>query len=327
MVAKRSLRKQRKRKRKKRLFIALIFLLFITSLSYVGYEYMMGKQESQNKVSGDEGSEVSLSDMSSKYKDEFKGVDNNDGKTNVLVLGVDQRENETPRSDTIMIAQYDENGETAKVASLMRDMYVNIPGHGYNKLNAAFAFGGPELMRQTIKENFGVDVEYYAIVDFNGFTQIVDTLAPNGVEVNIEKNMQYKAGDTNIDLKQGTQSLDGEELLGYARYRSDSQGDFGRVERQQKVIKLLKDELVSFSGVMKAPRLMGTLQPYVDTNIGSGKYLNLGKDFIFNPVNNIDTFNLPTEDNVWNARMPYPVGLVLQHDEQKSAEDLQEFLQ
>ncbi|WP_082234656.1 LCP family protein [Halobacillus massiliensis] len=326
MVAERSLRKQRKRKRKKRLFLAIIFLFFITSLSYVGYEYMMGKQESQSKVSGDDGSDDSLSEMSSKYKDEFKGVDNNDGKTNVLVLGVDQRDDETPRSDTIMIAQYDEEGQRAKVVSLMRDLYVSIPGHGYNKLNAAFAFGGPELMRQTIKENFGIDVEYYSIIDFDGFTHIVDTLAPSGVEVDIEKDMQYKASDTNINLKQGTQTLNGEELLGYARFRSDSRGDFARVERQQKVITLLKEELVSFNGVMKAPRLLGTLQPYVDTNVGSGKFLDLGKEVLFNGVDNIETFSLPTEDNVWNARMPYPVGLVLQHDEQQSAEEVQEFL-
>ncbi|GGF15502.1 transcriptional regulator [Halobacillus andaensis] len=325
MSEQRSLRTRRKRKRKKRFFIAIIFLMFITAISYTGYEYMMGKQESQGRVSGDDGSDIKLDDISSKYKDEFKGVDNNDGKTNVLLLGVDQRSDETPRSDTIMIAQYDENGEKAKVASLMRDLYVNIPGHGYNKINAAFAIGGPELMRQTIKENFGIDVEYYSIIDFDGFTHIVDTLAPNGVEVDVEKDMQYKASDTNIDLKQGTHDLNGEELLGYARYRSDSKGDFARVERQQEVIKLLKDEAVSLNGVMKAPRLIGTLQPYIDTNVGSGKILDLGKDLLFNPVNDIETFSLPTDDNVRNERVDYPIGLVLAHDEEKSAQDIQEF--
>ncbi|WP_431800170.1 LCP family protein [Halobacillus andaensis] len=326
MSERRSLRTRRKRKRKKRFFIAIIFLMLITTLSYTGYEYMMGKQESQGRVSGDDGSDYTLDEISSKYKDEFKGVDNNDGKTNVLLLGVDQRNDETPRSDTIMVAQYDEDGNKAKVASIMRDMYVDIPGHGYNKINAAFALGGPELMRQTIKENFGIDVEYYSIIDFDGFTHIVDTLAPDGVEVDIEKDMQYKAADTNIDLKEGTHDLNGEELLGYARYRSDSKGDFARVERQQEVIKLLKEEAVSINGVMKAPRLLGTLQPYIDTNVGSGKVLGLSKDMIFNPVNDIETFSLPTDDNVWNERVEYPIGLVLAHDEQQSAEAIQEFL-
>ncbi|MFC7062789.1 LCP family protein [Halobacillus seohaensis] len=326
MAAKRSLRTRRKRKRKKRIFIAIIFLMFITVLSYTGYEYMMGKQESQGKVSGDDGSNVTLDETSSKYKDEFNGVSNNNGKTNVLLLGVDQRDDETSRSDTIMIAQYDENGDTAKLASIMRDTYVEIPGHGDNKINAAFAIGGPELMRQTIKENFGIDIEYYSIIDFNGFTHIANTLAPDGVEVDIQKDMHYQSGDTNINLKEGKHNLDGEELLGYARFRSDAQGDFGRVERQQEVIKLLKDELVSINGVMKAPRLVGTIQPYIDTNVGSGKILDLGKDMILNPVNNIDTLSLPEDDNYWNERKPYPIGLVLEHDEEESAKVLQEFL-
>ncbi|MCP3031989.1 LCP family protein [Halobacillus sp. A1] len=326
MTNKRSLRVRRKRKRKKRIFIAVLFLMFLTAASYTGYEYMMGKQDSQGKVSGDDGT-TALDEMSSKYKDEFNGVESQNGKTNVLLLGVDQRNDETPRSDTIMVAQYDEEGNVAKVASIMRDTFVRIPGHDYNKINAAFALGGPELMRQTIKENFGVDVEYYSIVDFNGFTQIVDTLAPSGVEVDIEKNMQYKSGDTNIDLQQGTHELDGEELLGYARYRSDSQGDFGRVQRQQEVLKLLKEEAVSFNGVMKAPRLLGSLQPYIDTNFSSGKILDLGKDLIFNPLDDIETFSLPEEGNVWNERKEYPIGLVLAHNEEESAKAIQEFLE
>ncbi|UOR13135.1 LCP family protein [Halobacillus amylolyticus] len=327
MTAKRSVRRRKRRLRKKRLFVAALLLIFITTLGYSGYQYMMGKQESLGKVSGEDG-EVQLEEISSKYKEEFKGVDNHDGKTNVLLLGVDQRGSETPRSDTIMIAQYDPENESAKLVSIMRDTYVNIPGHGYNKINAAFAFGGPELLRQTIAENFGVETEYYAIIDFTGFTHIVNTLAPNGLKVDVEKDMKYNGGeDTNINLEAGTQRLNGDELLGYARYRSDARGDFARVERQQKVIKLLKDELLSFSGVLKAPRLIGTIQPYVDTNMGSGKILTLGKDFILNPPKDIETLSIPTDDNVQNLRKPYPIGLVLAHNEQETAQTIQEFLE
>ncbi|WP_163529787.1 LCP family protein [Halobacillus ihumii] len=327
MTAKRSTRRRKRRLRKRRVFVAALLLVFITSIGYAGYEYMMGKQDSLGKVSGENG-EVQLEEMSSKYKEAFEGVDNHDGVTNVLLLGVDQRGSETPRSDTIMIAQYDPENETARLVSIMRDTYVNIPGHGYNKINAAFAFGGPELLRKTIVENFGVKPEYYAIIDFDGFTHIVNTLAPNGVKVDIEKDMHYNGGkDTNIDLKAGTQRLNGDELLGYARYRGDARGDFARVERQQKVIKLLKDELLSFSGVLKAPRLIGTIQPYVDTNMGTSKILSLGKDFILNPPKDIETLSVPTDDNVWNQRKPFPVGLVLAHDEQETAQTIQEFLE
>ncbi|MFQ3543883.1 LCP family protein [Halobacillus rhizosphaerae] len=327
MAVSRKSRKSRKKRRRRKLFLFLLILFFLLAIGYTGYEYIAGKNEAKSNLSGSDDAS-SLKDTTSKYKDDFKGAKGEDGKVRVLLLGVDQRGNEIPRSDTIIIAQYDTKNNTAKMASIMRDTYVDIPGHGYNKINAAFAFGGPELLRQTISKNFGVDLEYYSIVDFNGFVQIANTLAPNGLTVNVEEDMKYKdgAGTIDLDLKKGKQKLDGEELLGYARFRHDSQGDFGRVERQQKVIKLLKDELISFNGILKAPRLIGNIQPYVDTNMGKGKIISLAKDFLLNPVDDIQTTKIPEEDNIQNVRKPYPIGLVLSHNEQQTREDIQNFL-
>ncbi len=267
--------------------------------------------------------------VESVYKEEFNGSDNGDGKMTVLLMGVDQRGAEIARTDTIMIAEYDPAAQDAKIASLMRDLYVEIPGHGYNKLNAAFALGGPELLRETIEMNLGIDTEYYSIVDFQGFTQIVDTLSPEGMEVDVEKNMQYRSGDgtTDIQLQKGTQTLDGKELLGYVRYRSDARGDFARVERQQKVLQLMKDELLTFQGVLKAPRLIGNIQPYIDTNLGGSKMIQVGKDLLLNPVESMDMISIPTTDNVWDERKPYPIGLVLNHDEKSTKQTLQQFFE
>ncbi|UOQ43441.1 LCP family protein [Halobacillus salinarum] len=329
MANSRKMRKSRKKKRKRKIILAFISLLFLLVIGYTGYQYIAGKNEANSKVSGEtQGGQGGLQETTSKYKDEFNGVKSNDGKTNVLLLGVDQRKNEIPRSDTIIIAQYDPKNNTAKMASIMRDTYVNIPGHGYNKINAAFAFGGPELLRKTISENFGVDLEYYSIVDFNGFVQIANTLAPDGLTVNVEEDMKYKdgSGTIDLDLEEGTQKLNGEDLLGYARFRHDSKGDFGRVERQQKVIKLLKDKLVSVNGILKAPRLIGNIQPYVDTNMGTGKIVSLAKDFLLNPVDDIKTTSIPEKDNLWNERKPYPIGLVLAHNEDQTREDIHQFL-
>lgn len=258
-----------------------------------------------------------------------RGVDNGDDQMMVLLLGIDQRGSEVSRTDTMMLAQYDKNTKSTKVVSLMRDMYVDIPGHGKNKLNAAFAIGGPELLRETIAENFGIEAEYYSIIDFNGFTEIVNTLSPDGVEIDVEKDMKYTSGDgsTNIDLKEGTQTLSGNELLGYVRFRSDASGDFGRVERQQKVIQILKDELLSVQGVLKAPRLVGSIQPYIDTNISGTSILNAGRDILFQSSGSIDMMSVPTNDNVWNERKEYPVGLVLNHDFVETAQTLEEFFE
>ncbi|MDV2887733.1 LCP family protein, partial [Alkalihalophilus pseudofirmus] len=91
---------------------------------------------------------------------------------------------EKSRSDTIMIAHFNEDKGTLKLTSIMRDCYVEIPGYGKHKINSAFARGGPELVSQTIKQNFDIDLQYYAIVDFQGFEQLVDEAFPDGVKIN-----------------------------------------------------------------------------------------------------------------------------------------------
>ncbi|WP_027953526.1 LCP family protein [Halobacillus kuroshimensis] len=324
----RSLRKRRNKRRRRKGIIALFAFILLAFSSYTAYEFLAGKHRSLNNQTAS--AENAFSETTeSLYKDEFKGVDNGDDQMMVLLLGIDQRGSEVSRTDTMMLAQYDKKTQSTKIVSLMRDMYVDIPGHGKNKLNAAFAIGGPELLRETIAENFGVEAEYYSIIDFNGFTEIVDTLSPDGVEIDVEKDMQYTSGDgsTNIDLKQGNQTLSGDELLGYVRFRSDASGDFGRVDRQQKVIQILKDELLSVQGVLKAPRLVGSIQPYIDTNLSGTSILNAGKDILFQSSGSIDMMSVPTNDNVWNERKDYPVGLVLNHDFVETAQTLEQFFE
>jgi anionic cell wall polymer biosynthesis LytR-Cps2A-Psr (LCP) family protein len=147
--------KNHKQKKKRWKTVLLTFVLLILAVSgYAYYQYQQGVSQSLKKV-----------DKKDQTVYSFEGKKDQYGDTNVLLLGSDRRGNERSRSDTIMIASYNENKGTFKLASIMRDSYVEIPGHGKHKINSAFAYGGPELMRQTIKENFGVDLQYYAIVD------------------------------------------------------------------------------------------------------------------------------------------------------------------
>lgn len=94
----------------------------------------------------------------------------------------------------------------------MRDSYVPIPGHGTHKINAAFADGGPELLRQTIQQDFGVNIQYYAIIDFQGFVHVIDAAFPNGVLVNVPEEMSQNIG---VSLHPGLQRLNGKQMLGY----------------------------------------------------------------------------------------------------------------
>ncbi len=229
----------------------------------------------------------------------FQGETNKKDAVNVLLLGSDSRGEEQARTDTIMVAHYNPKTHQVKLISLMRDMYVTVPGYGKQKLNAAFTYGGPELLRETIKENFGLDLHYYAIVDFKGFEKVVDLLVPNGIEVDIPYEM---SDGIDMTLEKGTQQLHGKELLGYVRFRQDRLSDFGRVQRQQEVISKLKEEAVGLHSVVKLPELLDLLNTYIDTNIDTSTLLTIGKDILTNKSGEIDTLRIPEDGSFQNKR-------------------------
>ncbi len=309
-----------KRRRKKSPFkIGLILLtFFIAMIGYGVFQYYTGYISASN-----DGDLPSSSKKNKEDESTFKGVEDLE-KINVLLLGVDSLSSEG-RTDTIMIAQYDPETGSAKLASIMRDSYVSIPGHKDNKINQAYNYGGAELVRQSIKDNFGIDVQYYAIVNFDGFANVVDVLSPNGVEIDVEKRMKYtdRAGGLYIDFQPGLQKLNGEDLLEYARFRHDAESDFGRVRRQQQVIAAVKDELISIKGVTKLPKMMGTIIPYIDTNIGTGKILDLGKNFLMNPKE-IETIRIPVDGTFENKSYSH-AGSVLDIDREENKQALEDF--
>ncbi|MGP4077214.1 LCP family protein [Halobacillus sp. K22] len=316
------------RRRRLKVSLAVLSLCFLFTAGLTAYEYLSGRQKALSQQNNAPvNPDITIDDYQKEAAYPFHGEPDPEGALSLLLLGTDQRNTETGRTDTIMILKYHPEKQTMKLASIMRDTYVDIPGHGTNKINAAYALGGPELMRKTISQNFDIQLEHYALVDFSGFSHIADTIAPGGLEVTIEKDLNYQSegGDTIIDLKEGVQQLDGEELLAYSRFRSDSEGDFGRVERQQKVIALLKEKLLSIEGLWKVPRLIGSIQPYVDSDAGSRIYLEAAKNYFLHPPKKLETIRIPMSDNVWNERKPYPIGLVLNHDREKTREDLDEF--
>lgn len=284
---KRILLKSRRKLRKFRVILTFFLLTFIIICGYTITQYFIGKNHS---------------DISLNKKDlEFNGQKSNQGKINVLLIGADNRkEGEASNSDSIIIAQYDPDKNKAKLISLMRDMYVSIPGYGERKINASYLLGGPELLRETIKSNFDIDLQYYLLVDFKGFENAVDAIAPNGIAIDVEKSMSREIG---VSLQKGLHNLNGKELLGYARFRKDAESDFGRVRRQQQVIKAVSNELISTNGIVKAPKLLGTIQPYIQTNIGKMDSLSLIKEFMFFDTKNINTMTVPIKGSFDEERL------------------------
>jgi LCP family protein required for cell wall assembly len=205
----------------------------------------------------------------------------------------------------------------------MRDSYVNIPGYGNNKINAAFAFGGPDLMRKTIEENFGIDINYYAIINFKGFEKVADIVAPNGIKVNVPHTMSE---GIDMTLHPGEQTLHGKELLGYVRYRKDSESDFGRVKRQQEVLSKLKDEATDVQSITQLPRILGTIEPYITTNVPNSAFLGLGKDFVTGGTKDVATLRIPV-DGSFTDQSYSGIGSVLDLDIEENSQAIKDFLE
>ena len=203
------------------------------------------------------------------------------GITNILLIGTDARDlNERARSDSIIIATIDNNTKKLKLSSIMRDTFVDIPGYGEQKINAALALGGPELLMKTIKENFNFTLDKYVMVNFWGFEDIIDGIG--GIEVDVK---DYEIPEINKfigevrDVKSpplttpGLQHLDGQQALAYARIRKVGNGSYERTERQRRVLDIVAEKMMDVS-VVKYPGLLYDLLPSVKTNIEPLTLLN-----------------------------------------------------
>lgn len=304
----------RKKKKKKKfgILISIVVVLLGLGLYYWFDQYNKGLSLSEDGTLKEQNEDFGI----------FDGPEPQFGEINIMLLGSDARKDEEGRSDTLMIANYNQKTEKVKLVSIMRDTYVEIPGYGMHKMNSAYTLGGPELVRQTIKENFGMDVHYYAMVDFNGFPKIADIIAPDGIEVDIPYTMSHGIYMT---LHPGVQRLHGDQLLGYVRFRHDSQNDFGRVARQQEVLSKLKEEAVSVHSLMNLPKLLGAADAYIDTNLDKMTMLSIGKGILDNKSEKIDTLRIPVDNSYTD--LDVRAGRVLDIDLEKNIEELTKFLE
>ncbi|MFI8710137.1 LCP family protein [Bacillus sp. NPDC077411] len=257
----------------------------------------------------------------------FQGVKNEQGLLHVLLIGSDSRGEAQARADTIMIAQYNKQEKTVKLASIMRDSYVEIPTYDkkYNKINAAYYYGGPELLRKTIQHNFGIDVSHYVTIDFAAFEKIVDTVAPEGIAVNVTQTI---INDMGLHVQPGSQRLHGKELLKYARFRHDAESDFGRVQRQQEVLQALQkaftEKVQSVDGVFQLPMMVQDLLPYIQTSMDTQMLFSLGSNVLVHPIEKVKTMRIPIA-NGYEPKTYEHAGAVLELDPHKNKEAIYDF--
>jgi len=212
-------------------------------------------------------------------------------RVSLLIMGLDYRDWQAgegpPRTDTMILVSLDPLSRTAGVLSIPRDLWVAIPGFKYGKINTAYQLGeayklpggGPELALKTVEGLLGVPIDYYAQIDFNAFIRFIDDIG--GVKLTIAEPIRVDPlGDNNSKkLKAGLQTLNGELTLAYARVRKTEGGDFDRSQRQQQVIRALRDRMVEKDNLLnvisKAPVLYQDLSSGIHTNLSLDQVIRL----------------------------------------------------
>lgn len=192
---------------------------------------------------------------------------------NIMLVGQDRRpgENYLTRSDAMILCTFNTKKKTITMTSFMRDLYVNIPGRGGNKMNAAYQFGGMKLLRETMLDNFGVHVDAFVEVDFSGFEKVVNVLG--GVYINLtQAEADHLNAGNGWSLTAGGNHLDGAQALAYSRIRYIGT-DIARTERQRNVINAIMNGCRSMS-LTQANSLLTQILPLVATDMTNEQIFN-----------------------------------------------------
>ena len=256
----------------------------------------------------------------------FNGQDTKDG-VNILIMGTDGRIGQNSaetRTDTIMVLNVSGSDKKIKLVSFMRDNLVYIDGYSQvvngkkqrdNKLNVAYELGeqegqkGAEMVRKVLKDNFDLDIKYYALVDFQAFATAIDTLFPDGVTIdaqfstlNGQSLTEVAVGDdlhaTETEsptqtIRAGKQQMNGSTLLNYARFRDDDEGDYGRTKRQQQVMSAVLEQIKDPTKLFTGSEALGKVFGMTSTNLPYSFLLTNGLSVIEGAQNGIERLTVP----------------------------------
>ncbi|KXT79079.1 LCP family protein [Streptococcus sp. DD13] len=305
---------KKKRRWVKRILISFLLLLLAT---IAGMTFMflrglnMAKTDAQAKAAKTE------------Y---FNGQNTRDG-VNLLIVGTDGRVGQTSaetRTDSIMVVNINNKDGKIKMVSFMRDILVNMGGIE-SKLNAAYSAGaleaeenpsntkmsGAENLRQVLKENFDIDVKHYALVDFSTFATAIDTLFPEGVEIDAQFATVDGRTVTEVDvpddlgakngvvptqtIRVGKQKMNGRTLLNYARFRHDDENDFGRTKRQQQVLSAIMTQVKNPTKLFTGAEAIGKVYALTSTSIPFDFLLTNGAGTLLSAGGGIESLTIPSE--------------------------------
>ena len=200
-------------------------------------------------------------------------TEDDDGAFYMLILGSDAREDETSRSDVIMLVRVDPAAATVTLVSIPRDTMVYIDGHWLQKINAAYAYDGASGAVETVSEFAGVEISHYVEVHFEEFVEVIDALG--GIEVNVPQDISFD-GET---IEAGEQTLTGEQALAFARDRYHvSGGDFGRAQAQRMIVEAVARKVLD-SSATELPGIVSELAGSISTDLAASDLVGLALEF------------------------------------------------
>lgn len=285
----------------KKITVWILAIVLVVILGAVGGVYFYGNHLF-NKI---EKVEIDKDNIGITEKVEEKLSKYNDSIINIALFGVDAVDGGAGRSDSIMIATIDTVNKKLKLTSIMRDSYVAIDGHGNDKINHAYAFGGPQLAIKTLNENFDLNIEDFASVNFETLPKIIDKIG--GIELDIDADElkyinSYIANLNNINgtsepsiESTGLQHVSGTQALAFCRIRYTSGGDYKRTERHREVLTKILEKIKTLPAT-SYPSLLSDILPMVNTSLDYSEILELGTEVLKLGDSKMELERFPLDD-------------------------------
>lgn len=272
-------------KRGSKIVLIIIGIIIGVFLISIGGVYIYGRHI-YNKV---EKVEVDKEEVGITEEVEEKLSPYNNSVINIALFGVDSNDGSTGRSDSIIIATIDTIHKKLKLTSIMRDSYVNISGIGNDKINHAYAFGGPQLAIKTLNENFDLNIQDFVAVNFDSLPKIIDMLG--GVTIDVtEEEVSHISGINSA----GTYNLTGAQALAYSRIRYATGGDYVRTERQRTILTKMYEKILSINPTQYTSLLSEGLS-MLQTSLDYSKILELGTEVLKMGVTTLEQERFPLD--------------------------------
>lgn len=262
--------------------IGIILGIFIIGIGgvYIYGNHMFNKVEKVEVDKNDVGITEEVEEKLSRYSNSI---------INIALFGVDSADASTGRSDSIIIATIDTIHKKLKLTSIMRDSYVNISGIGNDKINHAYAFGGPQLAIKTLNENFDLNIQDFVAVNFDSLPKIIDMLG--GVTVDVtEEEVSHISGINSA----GTYNLTGAQALAYSRIRYATGGDYVRTERQRTILTKMYEKILNINQTQYTSLLSEGLS-MLQTSLDYSKILELGTEVLKMGVTTLEQERFPLD--------------------------------